>query len=333
MNHEKKQKIKRLICHLPFVSRLAAYKTRHLPRIFMYHRFSMEDYSTGPIVSAFNFEWQLQQIKKGPWTVMSLSEYVHLRRKNLKIPPYTVILTVDDGYRDFYDVAFPLLHKYKLPATFFATTAFVNKEIWLWHDRLHYVIEKTKIKEVDVSFDHRTIRLRTATMTEKNETWQKLSDFVIEIPDEKKWQVVQLVEDKLEVDVPDIPPHNYAAASWSELKEMAENDIEIGGHTVTHPVLSQVKAQNLKFELTGPRRIMNEKIGIDIQTFCYPNGRDADINSTVLKIVREIGYIGAVQGSGLDFSNLYRLPRFGISNDRLDFLWKLYGFEQLLLRQ
>ena len=307
------------------------HRTRHLPRIFMYHRFTSADINTGHVVSAKIFEWQLQQLQ-GRWNVISLGEYVRLCHQNAPVPPYTVIITIDDGYRDFYDVAYPLLKKYQRPATFFVTTAFVEGEIWLWHDRLHFAVEQAQITGVKLSLGEKTVELITSTREEKGVTWQLLSDYCVDVPDEEKWRLIRQVEEKLQVNAPAAPPDDFAAATWEQLREMIENGMEIGGHTVTHPVLSQIKPEQLHTELVQPKKIIEEQTGQPVATFCYPNGRDVDITPRVVEIVEENGYQGAVQGSGLDFTNFYRLPRLGVTNDRLDFLWKLYGFEQMLLK-
>ncbi len=327
--HNKKQLIKKILCRTPGILRYVAYRTRHLPRIFMYHRFTPENVPNGHVVSALNFEWQLRQLPRH-CNVMTLAEYIQLRRQNAPVPPYTVIFTIDDGYRDFYDVAYPLLRTYRYPATFFATTAFVEGDIWLWPDRLHYVLEQTQLFGEELTLGNETVRLLAATAEQKGATWQLLSDYCINVPDDEKWRVIKHVEDCLQVGVPDTPTFEFAAASWEQLREMVANGIEVGGHTVTHPVLSRLEPANLYDELVRPKTIIEEKTGKAPETFCYPNGRDADITSRVLEIVKANGWMGAVQGSGIDFSNLYRLPRFGVTNDRLDFLWKLSGFEQML---
>lgn len=303
---------------------------RHLPRIFMYHRFTFAD-ATEHVVSAKNFEWQLQQLQKR-WNVISLGEYLQLRHQKTPVPPYTVIITIDDGYRDFYEVAYPLLKTYQYPATFFVTTAFVYGDIWLWHDRLHFAIEQAQVTGLELPLKGKTVKLLTATREEKFTTWQQLSDYCVNVPDEEKWRTINKIEDLLQVRPPKTVPVDFAAVSWGQLKEMVQNGIEIGGHTITHPVLSQVNPAELQKELVQPKKIIEERIGQVALSFCYPNGRDADITPKVLEIVQNCGWLGAVQGSGTDFSNLYRLPRLGVTNDRLDFLWKLSGFEQLLLK-
>jgi len=332
MKNSTKSKVKKIVCNLPFVRQLVAYKTRHLPRIFMYHRFSAEHCGPGASLSVENFEWQLKRLR-GKWNVISLAEYVQLRRQNRKIPPYTVILTIDDGYLDFYDLAFPLLQKYNFPATFFVTTAFIDGAFWLWHDRLHYAVEHTEITDVEISLGKKKVTLHTTTVSERSETWLLLSDYCVDAIDDDKWKLIASVEEILQVAIPEKPTDDFAAASWVQLKEMAGNSIEIGGHSMTHPILSQVDPETLQNELVNSKDIISRNTGYEVSSFCYPNGRDADVTPLVLKTVEDAGYLGAVQGFSLDFSNRYRLPRLGISNDRIDFLWKLNGFEQTFLKQ
>lgn len=332
MTQKNKKRIKQMLCRIPGILQAVSYKTRFVPRIFMYHRFTEDIISTGPVVSAASFEWQLQRLQ-GKWNVITLEKYVQLRRCNADVPPYTVILTVDDGYRDFYDVAYPLLLKYGSPATFFVTTDFVEGNFWLWHDRLHYTLDQTLVSSQSLQLDEKRIDLRTSTSQEKNATWQILSDYCVNAPDEKKWSLIKQVEALLKVEVPLKPPQDFAAVSWNQLSEMVEHGIEVGGHTVTHPVLSQVKNDQLYDEIVRPREILEENTGQPVATFCYPNGRDEDITTNVLDIVQQNGWLGAVQSSGFDFSNLYRLPRMGITNNKVDFVWKLSGLEQMLLQR
>ncbi len=58
-----------------------------------------------------------------------------------------VVITVDDGYLDFYEIAFPALREAGLPATLFLTTRFVDGDIWLWPDQVRYILEHSEYVE------------------------------------------------------------------------------------------------------------------------------------------------------------------------------------------
>src|SRR3954453_6775003 len=109
--------------------------TRREPRIFMYHRFCGPP--TSRKVDRQSFRNQLQELSRR-FECIDFSELV--RRRRLGVPVArsrpVVCLTVDDGYRDFYEHAWPVLREYKVPCTVFVTVGFIAGEQWLWADEL-----------------------------------------------------------------------------------------------------------------------------------------------------------------------------------------------------
>ena len=114
--------------------------TKNIPRIFVYHRFSLEKDPDGRKIDSDTFEWQLNKLRSD-WHVIQLKDYLGILKdgKSLK---KVVVITIDDGYCDFFDIAFPILKKFNLPATFFPTVEFVNRKIWLWPDRIDYILRR-----------------------------------------------------------------------------------------------------------------------------------------------------------------------------------------------
>jgi len=323
-----KPPIKKIILGSPILLALVAYITRKSPRILMYHRFAHSEPAYGEAVAKAQLEWQLDRLK-GRWNVISLKDYFFLRKQKKEIPPYTVILTVDDGYADFYEIAYPILREHDIPATFFVATDFIDGDFWLWQDRLLYAILNTRKDEFCVKVND---TLYNYSLDENNRfaIWQRLSDICVNITDSDKWSLISQLERTLNVSVPVAPVSQYQASSWDQIREMKDNGIEIGSHTKTHPVLSMVDEQKLAEEIISSKVIIEEKINQLVSSFCYPNGRDRDITKVVVNLVRQAGYDGAVQGTRINnYSELFRLPRYGITNNRTDFSWKLSGMELL----
>src|SRR5690606_12731431 len=117
---------------------LARSMTRSKPKILMYHRFS-EDERSG-YVSKKAFERQVAHIARH-YSPISLTDLVNNLRTGRALRPNSIVITVDDGYLDFYEFAYPILRKYKVPATFFVTTNFVDGEFWLWPDKISWLLE------------------------------------------------------------------------------------------------------------------------------------------------------------------------------------------------
>ena len=325
-----KLKIKAKLASAPGFMAAAAWVTRHTPKFFMLHRFTHERRDSGAAMSSENFEKQLKILKRGQWKVVALRDYLQMRLEKKKLPTYLVVLTIDDGYRDFYEVAYPLLRKYDLPATFFVTTEFVEGNFWLWHDRIHYALENTKKTEFSFELEDRELTFSIRTNADRFNSWKVFSDYCVQAHDDLKLEILSRLERILDVTLPESPPDEYAAVSWEQLREMAANNIEIGSHTCSHPILSNIDKEKLKAEIGLSKKIISEKLHMFVHSFCYPNGQKNDINDHVVKCVKLTGYLGAVQGCNRDFRPLFRLPRMGIGNDLLDFHWKLCGLELLL---
>lgn len=319
---------KRLVnCGLFF--RAASWATRKTPRVFMYHRFSSND-ARGR-VPAPAFKWQLGVLSKG-WRVMTLGEYIALLRKGESPPSYTVVLTVDDGYRDFYKYAYPYLREFSLPATFFPTVNFLDGE-WLWWDRINYAFEKVGKKRFTLDFHGKSFDIDLGTPDKKERSWLELSNFCTTVENDLKWELIGTLEVGLEIEMPLSPTEDYAAVSWKELKELHVNGIEIGSHTLDHPIVSRIGIDTLKKELSLSKARLEEFLGAKVPSFCYPNGKRDDLNGEVRDEVEKAGYAGAVVSyNATESPDLYRIPRMGADADQVDFLWKLCGMETFVQR-
>ena len=89
---------------------------RYTVPILTYHDFG---YGTGIQISPENFEWQMHYLKEKHYNVISLDELVEGIKKGKKFPRNTVVITMDDGYKDNFTYAYPVLKKYGFPATIF----------------------------------------------------------------------------------------------------------------------------------------------------------------------------------------------------------------------
>ena len=299
----------------------------NIPKIFLYHRFSAQGTDISHRVSADVFRWQLKKITKH-YQVFSFGDCLNYYHQYGYLPKRCAVITVDDGYQDFYQYAYPELKRLHLPATFFVTVNFVDRKIWLWPDRLDYALKETIKKDLVVQFDGNQRVFPLKTKLDTFATWKALSDYCIAAPDQEKIEVINSVEANLEVELPAMPPEDYAAVTWDELREMAINSIEIGSHTMNHPILSRISHDQLQHEIAESRTILEQKLKSPVRTFCYPNGHPGDINDHIIDVVRK-DYIGAPYWFDLTFWQSFKVPRMGLSNDRDDFCAKMSGFEYL----
>jgi peptidoglycan/xylan/chitin deacetylase (PgdA/CDA1 family) len=254
-------------------------------KIFMYHSFSKEQ-KTG-YLSSHEFERQIKLIK-AHFVPLTLLEFTHLKEQR-SLPKNSVVLTVDDGYFNFYDIAYPILKKHGVPATFFVTTGFIDGKLWLWPDKLKYLIGKNKFVG-DMELDGAIF----VFCGDKNRDWSMLNDHCLSISEDHKNIFIAALEKELEIKLPKIPPDDFKPCNWEQLKEMEQNGVEIGGHTVTHPSLGQVSLEQANQEIKDCYEHLSSELGEKGRTFCYPNGQPSDYNSEIIDILKSSKFLSAV---------------------------------------
>lgn len=116
--------------------------------ILAYH--SIGDNKAFFTVSEKNFENQLKYLKDKRFKVVKLSELVKKMKEDVDISGM-VCITFDDGYKDNYDIVFPLLKKYNFPATFFLTTNFIEKQMTNSQNIIFNMMTKENIREMELS--------------------------------------------------------------------------------------------------------------------------------------------------------------------------------------
>ena len=297
------------------------------PRILMYHRFS--DQPCGGRVSRDRFREQVAYIRRF-YKPMTLSQLVQHVFESGDVPKNAIVITVDDGYRDFHDVAWPILKEFNVPATLFVTTGFVNGDLWLWPDQVSWLFSRAP--ELDTTVAVGYIELSTPSVhANRRETWQSLVDYLLSIPDNDKHRAIQQLADAWSLHLPKLAPDDYAACSWGQLREMEAAGIEIGGHTVTHPSLGRVDQARAWQEIQGCLDMLNEQLGARDRTFCYPNGEPSDFSIALKGVVQSVGFTAAVAAfsDSLGMTHRYSLRRHSSSEDRFQFYKSVSGLELL----
>lgn len=98
---------------------------------------------------------------------------------------------------------------------------------------------------------------------------------------------------------------------WEQVIEMKKAGFDFGSHTLTHPHLTKISLKEARKEIIESKKILEDKIGEKVVSFCYPYG---EYNSQIIEIVKEAGYLGAVvtPPSGRCENSIYTIRRAGI---------------------
>jgi peptidoglycan/xylan/chitin deacetylase (PgdA/CDA1 family) len=246
-----------------------------------------------------------------------------------ELPPSIAVVTIDDGYSDAYEIAFPILRRYRVPATIFLVTGFVDQSCWLWTDKLRFAALKTRATKLEANIDGEPIRFTMSGRASRLKAATELNSRLKAIPDELKDDAINRIANSLRVELPEAPPHEYCSVSWDQAREMDSAGIEIGSHTVTHPILTKVSENALRAELIESKARLEQELGHITTHFCYPNG---DYDTRVRRAVEEAGYRCAVTvepGLNDSRSDMLSLKRVHTEQDLARFAQRTSGFEQL----
>jgi len=205
---------------------------------------------------------------------------------------YRLIITFDDGYRNFYTNAYPLLKENKMPAVLFITTGFVQDQKAAWDDRLFYAVKNTQKKEVGFAFGPYDYKLSLLDEKRKLHAFRTLIRlFSDELTGPKRDEGIDYVLNKLGVSVEDNDMMNnedYRPLGIEDIKRMAqEGVVNFGSHTVNHYGLGNCDEDTIYSELFRSKETIEEWTGKPCLALSLPGG---SWKEEVSEIAKGLGY-------------------------------------------
>jgi peptidoglycan/xylan/chitin deacetylase (PgdA/CDA1 family) len=329
-----KRRLQSLLLALPLFEAACRRLTRGHVRALMYHRFSHRSTGDPRFVDAATLASQLDLIRRHHTPVTPDHHHaVHVHGEPAP-GPCPVVLTIDDGYRDTLEVAHPLLRERGLPAMLFMTTGLADGPFWFWWDKIEYVVHEAPAAEHDLDVLGRTLRLDLRTPAGRRRAWSDVADRCRFASNETKLQFIDTLADTLGVDLPAEAPERYRGVTWDELRSMVREGLLVGAHTVSHPILSRVPQSDGEREIGESRARLEQELACEIPWFCYPQGGPADYTAELCRYLSDAGFKGsylAYQVTGHP-RDPYRMPRYCVAGDMVDFRWMLCGAELLVRR-
>ncbi|MEJ2346942.1 MAG: polysaccharide deacetylase family protein [Gammaproteobacteria bacterium] len=254
---------------------------------------------------AATFEWQMKLVAR-QFNVLPLSEACE-RWGQRSLPARALCITFDDGYADNVELALPILKRHGLHSTFFIATGFMNGGR-MWNDTVIEWVRGLQEGELDLrSLDLGVRSIRT--IEDKRSTLGAVLTSLKYLPLERRLEHVgKLVDDRA-----DRLPTDLMMTD-AQVNELLAEGMEVGGHTVNHPILARVDHDTALWEIQEGKRQLEEITGHAVRLFAYPNGKPGiDYGPEHVQMVREAGFAAAVStawGAGRRSSDLFQLPRF-----------------------
>jgi peptidoglycan/xylan/chitin deacetylase (PgdA/CDA1 family) len=283
---------------------------RRAVRILMYHDFPSD---TRGLYA------QCEHIQRyyRPVSLKAICESLETGRS---LPNNNLAITIDDGYRDFFLYAYPVFRHFQFEPTVFVITDFLDQKLWPWWNQIEYAFQHTSQKSVSLALPNdETDNLVLETHEQRVRASNKTVDALMTTGNCERLELIDRTVKMLGVTLPASPPQKWSPLSWDEVREMANNGVEIGAHTKTHPILSRISdADTIRREIEGCKLRIEKELDQPVLHFCYPNGKVADLNKATVDAVKRFGYRTAVTSErGLNFSgaDLFLLRRLGVEPD------------------
>jgi len=243
--------------------------------------------------------------------ILSEKDLIGQHGKSGFLPPSTstpcVVITFDDGYRDNYTVAFPILKYFEAPAILFVTTQMINTRQLSWWDIIAYLIKHSR--KPFIAFDGQKFFLPDQKQDAIMFFQQRMKQ---EQYEQTKYLLSELSE-ACDVALPDSALQDREILTWEEIREMARHQIAIGSHTHTHRVLSTISLSSQKEEMILSKLIIEENIGSPVLTISYPVGEPRFITPETSEFAAASGYLlGFTTNTGVnDWKNIqpYKIKR------------------------
>jgi len=325
-------RVKRAALHAAYRMRLLSLfsrYTRDTAAVIMFHRIGSPK-QPGMEITADCLEASLAYLRDRGYRIISLDDFVTAIQERRSLYK-TVVLTVDDGYSDLYTNAYPVLQKYDAPVSVFVATDFIDGALFYWWDQLQYIFEHTAVESIDAT-DLKLGHIDCTTALKCLQQLKRLNPLLKTYRNELRLETVRALADRLEVEIPDSPPPEYAPLSWEQVHEMASGRIDFYPHTRTHAIMSQLTRERMVEEVTESRNRLERELDRRADIFCYPSGEIGHFNALSADVLKEAGYRAAVTGvPGFDSTtgstNLFELKRIAMPTDLTVFAQYVGGLE------
>jgi peptidoglycan/xylan/chitin deacetylase (PgdA/CDA1 family) len=236
--------------------------------------------------------------------------YFHTQKQNL--PPKSFAITFDDGFENNLSIASPILYDFKIPATIYITTEFIEQNSMSWIDRIEFALEYTSSDILDANWLKKKIpiknkenKLKLLNMIRnyvKNTKEVNSNIFAAEICNQLGFSRIISSDDPIDKKM-----------NWKQVSEVGKSDFfTIGGHSHTHQILSFLDSSQLAYELDTSIRLLKDKADIKPIHYSYPEGLKHCYSENVIKELKKRGVLccpTAINGTNKILDDLFHLKR------------------------
>jgi glycosyltransferase involved in cell wall biosynthesis/peptidoglycan/xylan/chitin deacetylase (PgdA/CDA1 family) len=254
------------------------------------------------------FDRQLQYLAEN-FEVVAMSEAARRLAEGRPFERPTACITFDDGYKNNFTLAAPILCRRGLPATFYLATGFIGTDEILWMPRLEHALASTRRPRLNLSdYGLGVYSLGRGAA----ESFVRLLSTLYRMPRRRRNRILAAVVERLDPN-PNADLSCFEMMSWNDVAAMESMGLfEFGGHTVSHQIVRPLDDEELEMEIGRSIREVAAHVRRPPTTFAYPNGTQDDFDERAKEVLRRHGVeaaVSTIEGVNSSKSDRYALRR------------------------
>ena len=242
---------------------------------------------------------------------ISLSELLNYYERHQTIPPNSVVVTFDDGFRDNFTNAYPILQQYHVPATVFLATGCVSSGDLPWPQQVGCLFQKTQVQRL-CHVTTRKIPVMLKSLRDRNTARVTVMKVLGLMPRVERERSVAELSELLQVDIP-----RDRMLTWDQVKTMQEGGVEFGAHSFSHPWMPLLSLEEARWEMEASLQDIQRHCGGIRPSFAFPAGsRTPDL----VKMAISVGFRSVFQThynlrvNQIGVNDQFSLSRMGLPN-------------------
>jgi len=242
-------------------------------------------------ISPEQFESTLNFYRNKGYRFVSMDQVYEILKSGKTSRPF-VAITFDDGYRDNYTTAYPILKKHRIPFTIYITNCIPDRSIILWW----YLLEDLVRAQSSISFQWKKNHYSFSCHSpiEKEQAFEKIRTLINqELTKDHERDLLKAIFGHFTDDL-----YYYSKTigmNWEEINTLCRDPLAtIGAHTVNHRSLRQLEADELAYEIMVSREQIEKQIGRTVEHFAYPFGKASEASLREFQLIKSLGFKTAV---------------------------------------
>ena len=234
-----------------------------------------------------DFEIQVTYLRRH-FRLLNLTDLITFASNGFQFREPCALITFDDGYRDNFDLALPILRRHGVSAIFFVPTDYIENPHLPWWDHIAYVVKKTH-RPILLLQTNPPVTIDLTKTSQSKAIYQILQAFKSASKANEAGFLSQL-EDAADVQLDRAALGRELFMSVDNLRQMVDAGMGIGSHTHTHQILAQLPEADQRRELSRSRDLLQKHLTQPVTAISYPVGGPDKFTATTQKLCRELGY-------------------------------------------